>query len=143
MIDRPSFALIALLAACAPPPATPAPLRCPAGASEMAKEVLYFGRSIPGGGEVSDSAWQVFLSEVITPAFPDGFSILEGRGQWRGADGSIASEAGLIFIVHHPVNGAESAKVLQIAERYRVVFHQEAVLHEHSMVCANFITEKR
>jgi hypothetical protein len=108
----------------------------------MVREALYFGRSIPGGGEVSDSAWKAFLAEVVTPAFPDGFSIQEGSGQWRGADGTIASEEGFIFTVHHPESDGGEAKVLRIAERYRVIFHQEAVLHEHSMVCAQFISGK-
>ncbi|WP_414943054.1 DUF3574 domain-containing protein [Amycolatopsis sp. cmx-11-32] len=33
----------------------------------------------PGGGELTD--------EVVTPRFPDGFTELTGRGQWRGSDG--------------------------------------------------------
>jgi len=108
----------------------------------MVRDALYFGRSIPGGGVVSDSAWNAFLAEVVTPAFPDGFSILSGKGQWRGADGTIASEEGFIFTVHHPEGDSGEAKVLQIAERYRVIFHQEAVLHEHAAVCAQFVTGK-
>src|SRR5262245_20410541 len=37
---------------------------------------LYFGRSIPGGGQVSDNEWEKFLADVVTPRFPDGFTIL-------------------------------------------------------------------
>jgi hypothetical protein len=129
---------LALLLACAPRPGSPVPLRCPAGASEMVRDVLYFGRSIPGGGEVTDSAWRAFLAEVVTPAFPDGLTVTEGTGQWRGADGKVISERNEILTLLHSGSEADEAKVLQIAERYRTTFRQEAVLHEHSMVCVSF-----
>src|SRR5690242_1095796 len=53
---------------------------------------LYMGRSIPGGGTVGDEDWERFLSDVVTPLFPDGFTVLTGRGQYREASGRIAKE---------------------------------------------------
>lgn len=135
--------ILLLSVACTPPPTTPAPLRCPPGATEMVREVLYFGRSIPGGGEVTDSAWRQFLSDVVTPAFPEGLTVLNGNGQWRDANGSIASEKSTLLMLLHADDAAQEAKVLQVAESYRTRFRQEAVLHEHSLVCAEFIRERR
>src|SRR5437016_3726037 len=48
---------------------------------------LYFGRSIPGGGEVSAAEWQRFLADVVTPRFPNGFTIVDAAGQYREKKG--------------------------------------------------------
>jgi hypothetical protein len=67
------LASVVLLAGCAAasPHATIAP---EPDASEqpttMMSERLFFGRIIPSGGIVSDSAWAIFLAEVVTPRFP-------------------------------------------------------------------------
>ena len=135
--------LLPVLIACAPPPAdAPRPVECPAGATRMVRDVLYFGRSIPGGGEVSDAEWTRFVAEVITPAFPQGFTITTGTGQWQEAGGNVVSEPSMIFSVLHPDTQVDEAKITGIGERYRVLFHQEAVLHEHLMACMDLIDGK-
>src|SRR4051812_34517028 len=53
---------------------------------------LFFGRGIPGGGEVSEAQWNAFVTEVIEPRFPEGFSIFRGAGHWRGDDGASVAE---------------------------------------------------
>jgi len=132
--------LLAGLGACAPATASgPAPAPCGPGMSSMVRDVLYFGRSIPGGGIVSDSAWTKFVAEVITPAFPDGFTVTSGIGQWRDSGGIVASEASMIVTITHAESGDDEAAVLGLGERYRVIFHQEAVMHEHSKVCVSFV----
>src|SRR5262245_18878111 len=52
---------------------------------------LYFGLDTPSG-EVTDEEWYAFVAEVMTPHFPDGFTVLPGHGQWRGAQGQLVSE---------------------------------------------------
>jgi hypothetical protein len=51
----------------------------------------------------------------------------------------VVSEQSMIFSVLHPDTQEAEAKVTGIAERYRVHFRQEAVLHEHSMVCFQLV----
>jgi hypothetical protein len=129
-----------LVLACAPssgPGVAPAP--CPAGHTAAVRDVLYFGRSIPGGGEVTDSAWTAFVAEVIAPAFPNGFTVTTGIGQWRGADGKVISERSSIVSLLHPDTQEAEAAVTGLGERYRVRFRQEAVLHEHVMACMELI----
>jgi hypothetical protein len=89
---------------------------------------LSFGRNIPGGGEVSEAEWETFLAEVVTPAFPQGFSVVAGRGQWREASGTISHEAGYILYVTHPPDPEVDAKLERIAAEYKRRFRQEAVL---------------
>ena len=135
--------VLLLLVGCAPAsPTGPRPAPCPAGASAMIRDVLYFGRSIPGGGVVSDSAWTRFVADVITPAFPEGFTVTSGTGQWQEAGGQVVSEPSMIFSVLHPDTQEAEAKVTGIGERYRVQFRQEAVLHEHTMACMDLIDGK-
>ena len=110
-------------ASCAriPVPARPAP------SSNMVIDRLSFGRDIPTGGTVSDSAWLSFLDEVVTPRFPDGFSVLRGEGQWRYADGRIQREAGFLLELYHAPGVPADSTFEAIAMEYIRRFHQEAV----------------
>lgn len=91
---------------------------------------LYMGMSIPGGGTVSDEAWEKFLAEFVTPLFPDGFTVLAGRGQYREASGIIAKEPShvLVFLYRKAERKAASAKIESIRSEYKKRFQQESVL---------------
>ena len=54
---------------------------CQAGETGLVRDVLYFGRNRPAGGEVADADWEAFLGAVVTPRFPDGLTIVEAHGQ--------------------------------------------------------------
>jgi hypothetical protein len=43
---------------------------------------LYFGRSVAGRGEVTETEWRAFRDQVITPALPNGYTVLDGQGAW-------------------------------------------------------------
>lgn len=91
---------------------------------------LYFGRNIPGGGTVSEAEWQTFVDEVVTPRFPDGLTILDADGQWRGKDGAIAREESKVIVLLYPrkVRKATNAKIEEIRAEYKKRFNQEAVM---------------
>jgi len=91
---------------------------------------LYFGRSIPGGGLVSDEQWEEFLAEVVTPRFPDGFTILKGIGQYREKSGKIISEPSqvLVFFYSTKTKKESRAKIEEIRTAYVKKFNQESVL---------------
>jgi Protein of unknown function (DUF3574) len=91
---------------------------------------LYFGRSIPGGGMVSDEEWAQFLAEVVTPKFPDGFTVLKGQGQYRESTGKIISEPSqiLIFLYAAKMRKTSRAKIDEIRAAYIKRFNQESVL---------------
>ena len=90
---------------------------------------LYFGRIIPTGGEVTDVALAQFLAEVVTPRFPDGFTVIHGEGQWRGKSGEIVRERCFILDLNHPNDSASDRRVEEIALEYKRRFAQEAVFH--------------
>ena len=119
------LAFVVLLASCASHPALgPAPER----STPVIDERLYFGRNIPAGGVVSDSAWSVFLTEVVTPRLPSGFSVYREEGQWRDDQGRIEHEPGFMLEVYHPRGSPPDSVFDAIARIYCARFGQDAVL---------------
>lgn len=89
---------------------------------------LFFGRTIPGGGEVSDEQWNAFVAAEITPRFPRGFTIYRADGHWRGDDGSPVNEKTIILEIIHTPDATSDRAVTDIARAYRTRFHQDAVM---------------
>ena len=99
---------------------------------------LYFGMSKPKGGEVSEGEWKRFLDSVITPRFPDGLSVFDTRGQWRGADGQIVQERTKMVMLIHPVREMINVAIEEIRSAYRLMFEQESVMRITSNVRVRF-----
>ena len=111
--------------------AVPAPTSTSIGRAEKYyRTELYMGMSIPGGSMVSDADWEKFLNDVVTPLFPDGFTVLAGRGQYREASGTIAKEPShvLVFLYRRSERRAAGARVESIRTEYKKRFSQESVL---------------
>ncbi|MFI5299076.1 MAG: DUF3574 domain-containing protein [Polyangiales bacterium] len=89
---------------------------------------LFFGRGLKTGGEVSDAEWQRFVDEVLTPAFPDGLSILDAAGQWRGASGVIEHERSKVVVVILAGERVDESRIDQVRSAYRERFGQESVM---------------
>jgi len=103
----------------------------------MTSAELYFGRSIPGGGQVSDENWQRFLDEEVTPRFPDGLTVQDASGQWRGQGGIVREPSKRLVVVLPGTPGGE-AKLAAIRTAYRTRFHQESVLLFETRGCGSF-----
>ena len=128
---QPAAALLALLAA----GCTAHAPHCAAGAETAVLDQLYLGASRPHAADVSAAEWAAFSRDEITPRFPQGYTVLEGRGQWRNADGSAAREASRVLQVVHPDDAATAAAMSEIAASYKQRFGQEAVLRVRSAAC--------
>lgn len=126
-----AIALALSLTACSVFPDT----SCPAGLTPMTQTQLFFGLSIPAGGEVSEAEWQRFVDDEITPRFPDGLTIEAARGQWEGASG-IARESAKHLIIVLP--RSETAKLDALRSAYKGRFDQDSVLLVESRVCGSF-----
>ena len=114
------------------------PLGCRSDEQSLVRDTLYFGASIPGGGEVDESAWKQFENEFVAPAFPSGFTVIDGKGHWRGEDGHDRAEHTRIVTVLHSDSVQDAQALRAIAKRYVDRFHQESVLRERNAVCAQF-----
>jgi hypothetical protein len=98
---------------------------------------LYFGRAIAGGGEVSERQFRAFLSGVVTPAFPDGLSVLDVAGQFR-AGRKIVRERTKLVVILVPEAAEAAPKVATIVKTYKSRFRQQSVLHTEYPVCLSF-----
>jgi hypothetical protein len=126
------------VAACAAPPAAVAPkpsTACEARDTALVRDVLYFGRNRPSGGEVADADWERFLDEVVTPRFPAGLTVVEARGRWRGRSGTVESERTEVVTLLHAADSASQRAIEEIAMEYKRRFDQEAVLRERLGAC--------
>ncbi len=118
--------------------ATCAPLPQGVQGSSVVNERLYFGRNVGDSLMVTDSAWTEFLSNVITPRFPNGLSTWRIEGQWRNARGMLEREPSFIVEFVHPVDVNVDEAVTEIINEYKRRFHQEAVLRLQSDARATF-----
>lgn len=137
--------LLLLLAGCqaAPPPEPPAPpqaasLACPPGTDPWQRLELIFGRSIPGGGRVSDKDWEGFVKRVLSPAFPDGLSVVPAEGRWLSPTGEHFVEDSLVVLVYLPAEIAAGEQIDGVIASYKALFQQEAVLFATSPSCLAF-----
>ncbi|HET6580148.1 MAG TPA: DUF3574 domain-containing protein [Gemmatimonadales bacterium] len=127
----------------APPPApaaapgTPA-IRCEPGDSALVRDVIYFGRNRPDGGVVSDAEWLDYLDSVVTPRFPEGLTVVDARGQWRGRGGAVERERAEVLTLFHPDDVGSRRAVDELAAEYKRRFGQEAVLRERVTACTRF-----
>ena len=120
------FALLALLAlpGCTTVQHTP----CAGNARPQLRAELIFGRRISGGGTIGGAPGGIFVDEEVTPRFPDGFTVLDGRCQWRGpGEGGIVKEDSKVLVIAMPDEPHHRARLDEIATAYKRRFRQESV----------------
>lgn len=131
--------VLVLLAGCAasapPPPQVPA---CPGGQTQGVLAEAFLGRNIGARPGVSAAAFRAFLDTEVTPRFPDGFSVADAQGQFRGADGVIVREGAFRLSVLLTEPGRQRAAVAEVASAYKARFRQEAVLVVETPACFAF-----
>ncbi len=119
-----ALTLAALLVATACAPAIRS-----SGLQPVVTERLYFGRNIAQTLGVTDSAWAVFVADVVSARLPDGFTFWTAEGEWRGADGRATREPSFVLEVVHPTRSAATeAAIVAIIAEYKRRFRQESVL---------------
>ncbi len=98
------------------------------GLRPVVTERLYFGRNITNTLGVTDSAWTVFVREVVSAKLP-GFSFWAAEGQWRAPDGRVVREPSFVLeIVHESRSASADSAIVTIIAEYKRRFSQESVL---------------
>ena len=128
----------ALAATAYRPAAASSAAHCAVGDTALVRDILYFGRNTPGGSELSDSAWQQYVDEVLTPRFPAGLTIWDAAGQWRGASGKVERERSKVLTLLHSGDVRSDRLVAEAVGEYKRRFTQEAVLRERVPTCSRF-----
>lgn len=91
---------------------------------------LFFGTQRPDGGPpVTDEQFMAFVDEEVTPSFPSGLTIQDGRGQWQDRNGTIERERSYELILLYPVSEArvQDARIERIRDTYERRYAQESV----------------
>jgi len=133
----PVLGLLALGGCAMAAPVAPGPA-CRAEAAAMARVELLFGRARPGGGAVGDAEWADFLDREVTPRFPDGLTVLDGAGQWRGRDGTIVREPSHLLVIWYRPSARSEVDIEAIRAAYKKRFSQESVLRVDDVSCVAF-----
>jgi hypothetical protein len=128
------FALLALplllVTSCAAPGETVPPSACllPTQKPMLVVE-LFFGRNIPGRAPVSEAEWADFVARVITPNFPDGYTVFNGAAGQSGTPqaGLIAREAPKIVLAAAYPRPDLKDRIAAAIDAYRARFPQKSV----------------
>ena len=131
-------AVVLSLAACAsaPPPAPAA--TCPTGQQRLRTAQLFFGRKVGGKPGVVDKAFGKFVDEELTPRFPDGLTIMDGGGQWRGDENKLIRDSAKIVLIVLPNAGDTADRIEAVRDAYKARFKQESVLLITQAACVSF-----
>lgn len=111
----------------------------PDAGQAMQNYTLYFGRSVSGRAEVSDKEWRDFRDQVITPALPDGYTVLDGQGAWMNPRSrATISEAAKILVVAMPDRPGNQSVVNRIRSTWQHRFNQYVVGMTVQSGCGSF-----
>ena len=84
---------------------------------------LYFGRNVGSTLGVTDSAWSVFVRDVVGLRL-EGFTFWTAEGAWRGN-----REPSFVLEIIHPERSASAdSAIVAIIVEYKRRFRQESVL---------------
>src|SRR5438105_10888905 len=89
-----ALAVLLTVAACAPAIQS-------SGLRPVVTERLYFGRNVAQTLGVTDSAWAVFVTDVVSARLPNGFTFWAAEGEWRRVDGRPTREPSFVLEVVH------------------------------------------
>ncbi|WP_236076466.1 DUF3574 domain-containing protein [Streptomyces coffeae] len=102
----------------------------PARGAAYVETRLFFGTERPGGGPpVTEKQFLAFVDRTITPRFPAGLTIRDGRGQWRDRTGAIERERSYEVVLLYPVSEARAhdPHIERIRTAYERKYAQESV----------------
>jgi hypothetical protein len=127
MRRRSHFALLLLLGFVATGCCQP---KHPATATQPTPRIatlLFFGLGTNDGGQIAAGRFDAFVNLEIVTRFPDGFTLLDARGQWREGGIGYAEPSRVLLIVHEPTVANEES-IEAIRNAYKQQFKQTAVL---------------
>ncbi|MFI2349144.1 DUF3574 domain-containing protein [Streptomyces sp. NPDC019443] len=102
---------------------------------------LFFGTERPDGGpDVTDRQFMAFIDRSVTPSFPSGLTVQDGRGQWRDSNGTIERERSYELILLYPAAEAHARdpQIERIREAYVAAYAQDSVARLDEPTLADF-----
>jgi hypothetical protein len=102
---------------------------------------LYFGIGTLDAQDdgVGEMRWRSFLDREVTPRFPDGLTVLDAYGQWRGRPGEQPSRLhSKMLIILCEDTAANRASIDAIRAAYKAATHDKSVLLATERVDVSF-----
>jgi hypothetical protein len=103
----------------------------------MLRAELFFGRTVGDRFGVTDRLWQMYVDRELTPRFPEGFTVVDGKGQWREGD-AVLREASKIVTVVAADSAEVRTRIATAMNAYIKQFRQKSVGLVTQAVCAVF-----
>ncbi|UTP41376.1 DUF3574 domain-containing protein [Phenylobacterium sp. LH3H17] len=111
---------------------------CPVGQEPMRTAQLFFGRNIGHKPGVSEADFRAFVDQELTPRFPEGLTVLDGGGQWKGDENKMIREASKVVVLVLPLRGDSGDKLDAARRAYVRKFHQDSVMLVTQPACVAF-----
>lgn len=108
------------LAGCASQPK----MACPAGQAQLRTAQIFLGAKV----KMNEIDLRRFVDKEVAPRFPDGVTVVDGGGQWKGDDNRLIREAAKVVLIVLPTKGDPAAEVEAVQTAYRTRFKQESVV---------------
>lgn len=94
---------------------------------------LFFGLDKPTGGTVTEDEWQKFVADIVTPRFPEGFTVDDTLGQYLDGNTLVREKSKqLILIYPRKFKTRSNGKIEEIRAAYIKAFDQKSVLRVDS-----------
>jgi hypothetical protein len=106
------------------------------GTARWLRSELYFGLGAvePSDAGAGENRWRAFLDREVTPRFPDGLTVFEAYGQWRGKNETGPSRLrSKVLVILHEDTPASRAAVDAIRVAWKAATGDQSVLlvNEH------------
>jgi hypothetical protein len=97
------------------------------GCARQVQARLFFGLR-GSAGTVSEGEWALFLAETVTPRFPDGLTVFQASGQWRGRGSHLEQEPARVVEIVHDDSPDARARLDEIVMIYKARHQQQSVM---------------
>ena len=78
---------------------------------------------------VSDAEWMRFLDREVTPRFPDGLSVQNVYGQWKGAHDAVPERGrSKVLLIDYPETAENEARIDAIRTAWKQQTGEQSVL---------------
>ena len=100
---------------------------------------LFFGRDSEGRSDISEAEWASFVDSVVAKEFPEGFTVLNGKGAWLDRWLDVTRyESSKVLVIAAPPSTTLGPRLQAVAEIFRRRFHQQSVGIVTSQACGAF-----
>lgn len=74
------------------------------------------------------------MRDEVTTRFPEGLTVWDAHGQWKGPGGETAQERSKVLLIVHADSDKARGSAQDVITRYRKAFDQQSVLWETAQV---------